>query len=409
MSTLTALTVPQASIDDLHRRLDQVRWPRRAPGAAVPGFDTERLRPLVEHWRHGFDWRAVEARLDGLGQLLVTTAEGRRLHTAHARGGQRLPVLLIHGWPDSPLRFLDLVPRLTAAGHDVVAPAIPGFGLSEEPDGKISRELVAEDFHTLMTRLGYDRYAVHGGDWGSAIATTLAGLHPDAVAAVHLTDVPFDLAFTIDEATASDAEVAYLRSLEQGAGGQLYLTANTAQPDVTALALTDSPVGLLAWLAHLYDQWSEDQIGADDLLAAASLMWLTGTVRSSMRLYSEPVAAWDTASWDGVFGESASGDSASKDDGSWQEGSGTVADPSDDEAADATGDKAVDPWAPARVEIPTAFPLFPKDLSMAPRALAERHFRVERFTVMPRGGHFAALEQPALVAEDLVAFLDDRS
>ena len=226
-------------------------------------------------------------------------------------------------------------------------------------------------------------YAVHGGDWGSAIGTTLARLHPRSVVALHLTDVPFDLAFTIDEASASDAEVAYLRSVEQFAGGQLYLTANTAQPDVTALALNDSPAGLLAWLTHLYDQWSETPIGADDLLAAASLMWLTGTVRSSMRLYCEPAGQWDADSWDG--------------------------DAQDDDDTDAAGGDQTGAWVPDRVETPTAFALFPQDLGMAPRALAERHFRVERFTVMPHGGHFAALEQPVLLAEDLVRFLDTRS
>ena len=383
-TTATATdTIAQAEIDDLHRRLDQVRWPVRATGAAVPGFDTDRLRPLVERWRHRFDWRMVEARLEKLGQLVTTTADRRRLHALHARGGERVPVLLIHGWPDSPLRFLHLMPRLTDAGHDVVAPAIPGFGLSQEPDGEISRELVAQDFHTLMTGLGYDRYAVHGGDWGSAIGTTLARLHPESVVALHLSDVPFDLAFTIHETSASEAEVAYLRSVEQFAGGQLYLTANTAQPDVTALALNDSPAGLLAWLTHLYDQWSETQIDDDDLLAAASLMWLTGTVRSSMRLYCEPAEQWDADSWD--------------------------TDAQDDTDVDAADWDQTAAWVLDRVETPTAFALFPKDLAMAPRALAERHFRVERFTVMPHGGHFAALEQPALLAEDLVRFLNNRS
>lgn len=375
--------ISQAAIDDLHRRLDQVRWPHRAPGAAVPGFDTDRLRPLVERWRHSFDWRTLEARLEDLGQLVTTTADGRQLHALHTRGGERVPVLLVHGWPDSPLRFLHLIPRLADAGHDVVAPAIPGFGLSEEPDGEISRELVAEDFHTLMTGLGYHQYAVHGGDWGSAIGTTLALLYPESIAALHLTDVPFDLAFTIDDTSASEAEVVYLRSLEQFAGGQLYLTANTAQPDVTALALNDSPVGLLAWLTYLYDQWSETQIGDDDLLAAASLMWLTGTARSSMRLYSEPAGQWGADSWND--------------------------DTQGDDDAGAAGWDQTEAWVPDRVETPTAFALFPKDLGMAPRALAEKHFRVERFTVMPHGGHFAALEQPVLLAQDLVRFLDNRS
>lgn len=379
--------VPQPAIDDLHRRLDQVRWPRRAAGAAVPGFDTERLRPLVERWRHSFDWRSVEARLDSIGQLSTSARDGRRLHTVHAHGGGRVPVLLVHGWPDSPLRFLDLVPRLTAAGHSVVAPAIPGFGLSEEPPGEISCDLVAEDFHALMAELGYDRYAVHGGDWGSVIGTALASLRPEAVVALHLTDLPFDLAYTVDGESASDAEVAYLRILDQFASSQLYLTTNSCQPDVTSLALSDSPVGLLAWLVHLYDQWTETQIDADDLLAGASLLWLTGTVRSAMRLYSEPARAWDP--------------------------SGEDADPGGGEggcdAADPDGAQHTESWVPPRVETPTAFALFPHDVAMAPRTLADRFFTVDRYTVMPRGGHVAAMEVPALLADDLIAFLDGRS
>lgn len=388
-TTSTVPAVAQEAIEELHRRLDQIVWPRRSVGAAVPGFDTDRLRPLVERWRHGFDWRALEARLEALGQFMTTTADGRRLHALHSRGGEALPILLVHGWPDSPLRFLDLIPLLNAAGRDVVAPSIPGFGLSEEPVGEISRDLVAEDFHALMTELGYSRYAVHGGDWGSAIGTALARLHPEAVAALHLSDVPFDLAFTIDEASATEAEVAYLRSIERSAGGELYQAGNISQPDVTALALSDSPVGLLGWLAHLYDQWSEEEIDPDHLLANASLLWLTGTVRSSMRLYCEPAGAWDTSAWEDADARDWGGQDA--------------------EGAQTTGWGESASWAPERLEVPTAFALFPQDLAMAPRALAERHFAVERFTVMPRGGHFAALEQPDLLAEDLTAFLDRRS
>lgn len=398
ISLSTVPAIPQEAIDDLHRRLDQVRWPQPAAGAAVPGFNVQRLRPLVEHWRHGFDWRRVEARLEALGQLCSTTGDGRRLHAVHARGGERVPVLLVHGWPDSPLRFLELIPLLTAAGHDVVAPAIPGFGLSEQPQGEMSRELVSQDFHALMTGLGYQRYAVHGGDFGSAIASCLAGLHPEAVVALHLTDVPFDLAYTIDEGSATEQEASYLRSIQTYAHGQMYLAANCAQPDVTALALADSPVGLLAWMAHLYDQWSESPVADDDLLASVSLMWLTGSVRSSMRLYSEPASAWDTSSEDASSWEASTQETTSGDASSW----------GSELAQDAAAGDAVS-WGPSRVQTPTAFALFPADLGMAPRALADRHFAVERFTVMPRGGHFAALEQPALLAEDLTGFLVGRS
>ena len=201
--------------------------------------------------------------------------------------------LLIHGWPDSPLRFVALIPRLVDAGHTVVAPSIPGAGFSDEPEGQMSRELVAEDFHALMLELGYQRYAVHGGDWGAAIATTLASSHPEAVIALHLTDAPFDLTFTIDPETGSDAEVAYLRSVEKASAEQIYQGGSILQPDLVALAVANSPVALLGWLAHLYDQWRDDEIAVDHVLANASLLWLSGTIRSSMRLYSEPAGKWD--------------------------------------------------------------------------------------------------------------------
>lgn len=392
-STLTPSTdttisaVPDATLSDLLHRLDHTKWPVSRQGAVTPGFDVQRLRPLVDRWLADFDWRRVEASMEALGQYFTTAADGRQLHTLHAQGGDALPVLLIHGWPDSPLRFVDLIPRLVEAGHTVVAPSIPGFGWSEEPEGEMSRELAAEDFHTLMLELGHPRYAVHGGDWGSAIGATLAAAHPEAVAALHLTDVPFDLAFTIDPETASDAEAAYLQRIQEFSDGQIYLMANCTQPDLLALALADSPVALLGWLAHLFDQWSEGDIADDHLLANASLLWLTGTVRSSMRLYSEPSGAWEAEA-------DAPGDQ-------WSAESGVAAESGDWERHDS--------WAPPRVETPTAFALFPHDLGMAPRELAERHFAVERFSIMPRGGHFAALEQPDLLAADIVAFLRGRS
>lgn len=382
----TIPTVPEESIADLRGRLDRIRWPEPQAGEATPGFDVQRLRPLVTRWLVDFDWRRVEESMEALGQSFTATADGRRLHALHAAGGDAVPVLLIHGWPDSPLRFIDLIPHLVRAGHTVVAPSIPGFGFSEEPEVEMSRELVAEDFHTLMLELGHSRYAVHGGDWGGAIATTLAAAHPEAVAALHLTDVPFDLAFTIEPETASEVEVAYLQRIREFSDEQVYLMANCVQPDLLALALSDSPVALLGWLAHLYDQWSEEDIAEEHLVANASLLWLTGTVRSSMRLYSEPTGAWDLASWE----EEPSG-------GAWDIGKSVGAESGD---GDDSGS-----WAPTRVEAPTAFALFPKDLAMAPRELAERYFAVERFSIMPRGGHFAALEQPELLATDIVAFL----
>lgn len=390
--TTTSTTLPRISqdaLDALDARIRDVRLPRLTPASeAAPGPDQSRQHTLLERWREGFDWRAIEDRVEELGYLETTTEDGRRLVAIHARAADSngIPILLVHGWPDSPMRFLDLIPMLTAAGHDVVAPAIAGFWTSEEPDTEMSRDVVAADMHALMGELGYGRYAAHGGDWGSAVAQTIAQQHPEAVAALHLTDVPFDLAYTIDKDTAGPAEVAYLESIEKFGQEALYLTANTMQPNMVATVLADTPFGLATWLGSLYDAWSEKRLADDVIIANAALLHLTRTVRSSMRLYSEPAMSWEAEDWDDGDTD-ALGDDAS----------------AGDESADWSGD-----WAPARVEVPTAFALFPADLGMAPRELAERFFAVERFTIMPRGGHFAAIEDPALLAEDVLQFLAGR-
>lgn len=387
-------TLPPVSDDELRlltRRLADTRLIHLTTGAAAaPGPGAGLGERLLAHWRD-FDWRAVEARVDELGYVETRTSDGRRLAAIHARAEEAtgVPILLIHGWPDSPLRFLDLIPLLTAAGHDVVAPAIPGFWCSDEPDGEMSRELVAADFSALMTELGHQRYAVHGGDLGSAVAQTIAQEQPEAVVALHLTDVPFDLAFTIDRDAAGPAEIAYLDRIEEFGAEALYLKANTAAPTLVATALQDSPIGLASWIGALYESWRDDPIDDAHVVINAAMLYLTGTVRSSMRLYTEPAQAWD--------------------DPPASEGDAGPEEPAESDTGDWSGETGADGWKTAFVGVPTAFAMFPSDIAVAPRDLADRHFAVERFTVMPRGGHFAALEQPRALATDLLEFLAGRS
>lgn len=416
----TVPSVPQQEIDALYQRLAATSLPELVPSAqAAPGPSQDRATSLLQRWREGFDWAAVEQQLVDLGHKIVKTSDGRDLWTLHCRAkntesivntdstaSPKIPVLLVHGWPDSPLRFAELIPRLTTAGHDVVAPAIPGFGWSQEPEGPMSRDLAAADFHELMTSLGYERYAVHGGDWGSAVATTIAQQHAEHVVAVHLTDVPFDLAFTIDPDSASEAEAAYLKTVEAFADSALYLYANSLQPNLFATLLADSPIGLAAWLGALYDAWSQRALDDDVILANAALMWFTKTARSSMRLYSEPANDWSTEDWPadstatGEWGSAALAGSEAQDTAD--------ADSSTAGSDDAAGSDDWS-WAPEPVTVPTAFALFPGDLvGTAPRQLADKHFAVERFTVMPHSGHFAALEEPELLASDMIEFLADK-
>lgn len=359
--------------------------PTRTPNAAQPSPGEYRSQgtPVVVlsgSWPKGdspraLDWRAIEARLARLGSTVTTTADGRRLHYLHV-AGEGTPILLLHGWPDTALMYSRLVPLLRDAGHPVVVPTSACFGHSDEPTDELTPELVADDVHTLMADLGYDRFVLHGTDWGATVASALAQTHPESIIGIHLLQPPFDRGFTVDRSTASDAELAYLTAMDTWSEKAAYVSAHLHSADTLAAALADSPVGLLAWIAERYDAWSSGGIDDDDLLATVATIWLTNTFRSSVRLYSEPSSAWEESSWDGV---DADGES------SW-----TDSDWSDDGAS--------------RIEIPTAFAVFPDDIGQPPRDFAERFFAVTRYTVMPRGGHWAALEEPHLVADDLLAF-----
>lgn len=356
------IDIPQADLQDLQDRLARVRFPN-----VVDQTETELTRRLVERWRDGFDWRAVETRLNQLDQR-ISTVDGVDLHhIVYPAAGQGPAVLLLHGWPDSFLRYQRLAPLLAAAGHEVVVPSLPGFGFSAQPEGEISDDLVAGLLHQLMTGLGHQRYAVHGGDWGSAIAEALATTHPAAVAALHLVDVPYTHQFGVDREDASEAETAFLDAAEAWAAQATYVAVQSAEPTLLSYALADSPVGLAAWMADKYRTWTDREPDLDDVLAQVSLYWHTNTIRSSMRLYSEGMGSWDD---------------------------------SDGEPA------ASEPWSGAGpLQVPTAFALFPADIGVPPREFAERFFDVQRFTLMPRGGHFGAMEEPQALADDMIAFL----
>ena len=269
---------------------------------------------------------------------------------------------------------------------DVVVPSLPGFDYSEQPDaGTFSGEQSAEVVARLMGTLGYDRYLVHGGDWGSVVAQEVARAHPDRVTGLHLTDVPFPNLFLVDRETASEAEQAMFAAVDawgEKHGG--YVAIQSSRPLTLSYGLSDSPVGLAAWLVDHFAYLSDTMPSDDDLLTNVMLYWVGNSVRSSMRLYNEgPDADWgDDAgetSWEGADGAGDSAWSGAGDDAAWS----------------------------ARIEVPTAFALFPRDIAQPPREYAERFFDVRRFTTMPRGGHFAALEEPQLVADDLRAFAAD--
>jgi len=371
------LQFSSGAIADLNQRLEATRWP------ALPVLDGWEagagdlaLRDLVRAWRYDFDWFAVERRLNSYAHLRgPVDTSGVELHcVVLARGGSgRLPLLLLHGWPGSFLELLPAAERLAAGidggpGFDVIIPSLPGFGLSDAARGAgMHPGRIAELMHSLMHTLGYTRYGVQGGDWGAHIGARLARLYPEAVMALHL-----NFAHSADllppAGEPSPEEQAWRNALarvrdREGAYSRLQRT----KPHTLGYALNDSPVGLLAWIAEKFHGWSDRNghegdrddglsaaIPTEALLANVTLYWLTGTALSSARTYYE---------------------------------------------AEREGFRAT--AAPAA---PVAFTRYPAEFLWAPREVIERSFNLVRYREQPRGGHFAALEQPDLFATDVAEF-----
>ena len=378
-----SIGVPQADLDDLRARIRNTRWPNelRSDGWAK-GTELAFAQDLARHWADVYDWRTVESRLNGFEQSLATV-DGRSVHFVQCRSGRpdAVPIVLLHGWADAFTSYLGVAERLANGGDepsfDVVVPSLPGFGFSDQPpEGQMKPTQAAEAIAAVMDGLGYHRYVVYGGDWGSVVAQELARSHPDRIIGLHLADVPFSNYFQIDREEASDAEKAFLDDLERwGRTESGYVTIQSTKPLTLAYGLSDSPIGLAAWILEHFHRYSDTLPSKDDLVTTVMTYWVGNTIRSSIRLYGE----WEDSDWS---------DASEATDGSasWEAG------------ADAAE------WG-ARIDVPTAIAQFPRDLASPPRELAERFFDVRRFTRMERGGHFAALEVPDLLAAEIRAFI----
>jgi pimeloyl-ACP methyl ester carboxylesterase len=355
------------AIDQLHERLDRARWPGQPAGEEwALGTDLAYLRELCEHWRSAYDPGRLESRLNALPNHRWN---GIHLIWARAEDGGGLPVVLIHGWPGGPIEFLELIPLLVEAGHDVVAPSLPGFAFSEIPDEVLNVAAVAARLRALVEDgLGYERYVVQGGDWGGVIAARMAFEAPDRAVALHV-NAPSVLPLppSLDDPPLSEAEGAYLEAAQRWRLRRgFHLLVQSAAPQSLAYGLTDSPVGLAGWLVEKYREWSdcdgdvERRFSKDELCDFLTMYWATGTIASSMRLYlGERRDRWRLA-------------------------------------------------AGERIEVPAAVADFPKEMLRPPREWAERTLDLRRWTEMPRGGHFAAFEEPELLADDVVGFLGDQ-
>jgi microsomal epoxide hydrolase len=373
------IDVPQAELDDLRDRLLRTRWIDPVDDGWAHGANLQYLRTLTSYWARRFDWREQEAALNKLPQFRAIV-DGVGIHFIHVRGvGPRpMPIVLTHGFPDSFVRFLKVVPLLAdpaahggdpADAFDVVVPSLPGYAFSDPPAAGTTFG-IGDLWHGLMTRvLGYARFGAHGGDWGSTVTEQIARSHAGSVAGIHLTDVPFWHAFR-KPPDASAAEQAFLERNEawirqEGA----YALIQGTRPLSLAPGLGDSPAGLAAWMVEKFQRWSdcggdlESRFSRDEILTNLTIYWVTRTIGSAFQPYVDFTTS-GAARWliEGFK--------------QW------------------VGSKAV----------PAGFALFPKDISHPPREWAARFFDVRRWTAMPRGGHFAAMEEPGLLVEDLRAF-----
>ncbi len=365
--------IPAARLAAIRARVAAYDWAALPDaGGWTSGVGLADLRRLTDHWLDGYDWRAAEARLNSLSHFTAGVL-GQRLHFLHARGdGSRPPLLLIHGWPGSFLEFEGLIAPLVADGHDVIVPSLPGYAFSGRPAAPIGPRRTAELFHRLMTDLyGPVRYLVQGGDWGASIGAWLAHGHPDAVAGLHLNMV---IVHAADAVPATPAETAWAaaraRLAEQEAG---YAHEQGTRPQTLGIAMADSPVGIAGWILEKFGVWADvprDADGRPDLWQAFDVDLLLTNI-----LLYVATGSFVTSTW--IYR------------GRMLEGSATFP-------------------AATPVRVPTAIAAFPDPVfPPPPRSHVEKSYRVVRYTEMPAGGHFAALEQPDLLLADMRAFFAD--
>jgi microsomal epoxide hydrolase len=356
--------VPEAVLDDLRERLQRTRWPDQIPGSAWGyGTDMAYLQELCDHWASKFDWRAQEERFNRWPHFL-TDIDGQQIHFIRARADDpnALPLIITHGWPGSVSEFLDVIEPLREQFH-VVAPSLPGYGWSgptTEPGWDAAR--VAQAWKTLMARLGYERYGAQGGDWGAMISARLAAIDSEHCVGLHSNML---LAFPADPSSVQLNEQEQADLADVGAfmtRGAAYQEIQGKNPQTLGYGLTDSPAGLAGWIVEKFWDWTdnngnpEDAVTRDQILTNLTVYWVTKTINSSIRLYCESQRGQN-------FG------------------------PSNE-----------------YVSVPTAAAVFPKEMFRIPKAYAESRYNLVRYTRFERGGHFAALEEPDLLVQDVKEF-----
>lgn len=370
------INVSDAVLEDLKQRLARTRFPDEVNDSDWGyGTDLKYLKELVEYWRSKFDWRAAERKLNQFSHFR-TTVDGLGIHFIHQRGKgpKPLPLLISHGWPGSIFEFTKIIGPLTdPAAHggdpkdafDVIAPSLPGYGFSDHPrEPGMHPGKIADVFAGLMQQLGYDKFGAQGGDWGAIITTCLGSQHPARLHGIHLNMV---VAFPPDESNPGEGlnedEIVRLMEMQRFMREETgYQQIQGTKPQTLGYALNDSPAGLAAWITEKFRTWTdcggnlESRVSKDELLTNITIYWATQSGPSSIRLYCEAMRS-------GMF-----------------------------------------PPRGLRINVPTGCAIFPKELFRPPRKWAEKVYDVRRWTEFPSGGHFAALEEPNALVNDVRAF-----
>ena len=367
------VNVPEATLQRIHLKLADARWPDHLESSDWRyGADVTYMKALVDHWMHRFDWRKIEAGLNRFPQFLARV-EDFDIHFYHVKGNgpHALPIVLTHGWPYSALAFIDTIGPLTdptrfggspADAFDVVIPSLPGYAFSSKPKGvPIGPPTTARLWNKLMTEvLGYSKYMAQGGDWGNAVTIQLGRQYPASLLGIHLNAAGSALTIEGDQSPE-------IREWQKSAGDFRtrewdYFNEQQHKPETVAFALNDNPLGLAAWMAEKFKGWTDSgpdldsTVSKDQVLTSIMIYLVTDTVASSIWFYRGAA----------------------------------------DERPPVTG----------RVSVPTGFASFPKEVPNLnpPRSVLEKAFNLVHYTKMPRGGHFACLEQPQLFVDDLRLF-----
>jgi len=371
------IEIPDSVLDDLKSRLERTRWPDELPGTGWDyGSNLDYVKELVEYWRTKFDWHAQEKLINSFSHF-KSKVDGLNIHFIHekGKGPNPMPLVITHGWPGTFFEMYKVIPMLSdpashggdpADAFDVVAPSMPGYGFSDATDKRgLSVLSISDLWAKLMSEnLGYQKFAAQGGDWGARVTAKLGLSHGDKVIGIHTTSTssptPYQGPGTRELSEAEKAMLAQRVQWLADEGGYSHIQAT--KPQTLSYGLNDSPAGLAAWIVEKYRTWSdcggdvESRFTKDELLTTITIYWVTQSINSSTRLYYESFfQAWDLA----------------KDE---------------------------------KIQVPVAIASFPRENSVPLREWAERSFNIQQWTDMPSGGHFAALEEPDRLVEDIRKF-----